>query len=638
MQPAHTDIADALLAIAVSGTYVNEATVNPRLVSFALNYEEVRLDVDGSFPQMMASGSYYPLMSVLRKPTYWVASLSVTAANTWEGQILHVWGDPTRMQHRYVRIHVPGGAVLRPRMTITYDGGNVPPETRTLRFASPYFRHVEVEFDAVADTPRVTSIHTCAHNERPANLRCETLTFTKVWDRAGVEMRDSARPSNVPLSYAGADKAWQDAELHAAMRTYWSAYSDAPRWAMWVLFAGTGRTPTVMGSMFDETGANQRQGVGIFNDAFERNIPSSQSQRDEHLRRERFFALMHETGHCFNLHHAWLLYHSEIQWPFYGNAEQAATFMQYPNRLSSFYQKFRYEFHDSELKFLRHGPEPFVQMGDERFYRGVDEFGREADLAGPWSLLVELPRRRGVFEFLEPVTLRITLQNTSGHPQIVDEAVLDDAGHVSILIGRNDRDSMRLWRPFVQHCYLPTPRVVEPGGALSATFFVGAGLDGWYLAEPGGYTVHAVLHTHDFVVAARPVQLRIASSCHVEDELLAQELFTKDVGRAFAFGASHAIQAPVAALQEVLARLPGRAVALHAALALAEAWKRDQRVLRLSGEERRFERVAAQPEEARRLLERALAHDPEGAASCFGSARYEELRREYSEWLGHIAE
>jgi hypothetical protein len=638
MPRAFTDIADALLAAAVSGTYVNDTAANPHLMFATLHYEEVRLDVDGWFPQMMASGSSYQLISVLHKPTHWVAALRATAADTWEGQILQVWGDPARMPHKHVRIHVPGRVALWPRMTITYDGGPVPSETRTLTFASPYFRHVDVEFDAVADTPQVTSVPTCAHNERPPDLRCETLTFDRVWDRAGVEMRPSTRRSTVPLSTAGADEAWQDAELHAAMRTYWSAYSDAPRWAMWVLFAGTGRSPTLMGSMFDDSGATQRQGVGIFNEAFERNIPASQPQREEHLRRERFFGLVHETGHCFNLHHAWLFYNAELQWPFYATAAQAATFMQYPSQVVHFYQKFRYEFHESELKFLRHGPESFVQMGDARFYKGVDEFGRESDLAGPWALQVELPRRRGVFEFLEPVTLRLTLRNTSQHPQMVDEAVLHNAGHLLILIGRNDRDSLHVWRPFAQHCYLPTPCIVDPGGAVSATFFVGAGLDGWHLAEPGGYTVHAVLHTHDFVVAARPTRLRIAGACRVDDELMAQELFTKDVGRAFAFGASHAIEAPVAALHEVVERLPGRAVARYAALALAEAWKRDQRVLRLSGEERRFERVAAQPEEARRLLELALVHDPEAAASCFGSARYEELRHAYSEWRRHNGE
>ena len=631
MPRALTEITNALLAGAVSGTYVNENTNhNPHVIFATLDYDEVRLDVDGWFPQMVASGSHYPLVSVIRKPTHWVASVKAVGDDIWQGQILQVWGNTNQMPHKSVRIHVPNKAVLSPRMTITFEGGDVPPVTRYLRFATPYFRQVEVEFDAVADTPQVTSVATCAHPDHPKDLRCETLTFETVWDRAGVEIRQSPRRSTVPLADAGADQAWQDAELLAAMRTYWSAYSDAPRWAIWVLFAGTGRTDTVMGSMFDLTDANQRQGVGIFNDAFERNIPSSFQQRPEHMRRERFFGLVHESGHCFNLHHAWRGYNPAWQWPFFDSAEGTATFMNYPD--ISFYSRFRYEFHDSDLRFVRHAPEFLVEMGDERFYKGADEFGREADLSGPWSLQVDLPRRRGVFEFLEPISVRITLRNTSQHPQIIDEAVLEDADHLLVLIRRNDCDTVRPWRPFARHCYLPRPRVVEPGGSLSATFFVGAGLDGWYLAEPGGYTVQAILGAHDVVVAAPPARLRIASGCTMDDELIAQELFTKDVGRAFAFGVSHAIEAPAAILREVLERRPDCAVARHAALALAEAWKRDQRVLDTSGETRRFNRVAARVDEARRLLTRALLDDVDEAARCFGAARYDELRRQYREW------
>ncbi len=179
-------------------------------------------------------------------------------------------------------------------------------------------------------------------------------------------------------------------------------------------------------------------------------------------------------------------------------------------------------------------------MGDDRFYRGQDELGREVDFA-PWKLGIELHRSRGVFEFLEPVTLTATLTNTSLHPQIVDEAVLEDGDNFALLIAQDECEAARLWRPFVQHCFLATPRVLEPGGSVKATFFVSAGLDGWYLAEPGRYTLQAVLRTPEFVIAAEPQRIRIAHSCSWDEEVAAQDLFTKDVGRAFAFGASHGI-------------------------------------------------------------------------------------------------
>lgn len=83
---------------------------------------------------------------------------------------------------------------------------------------------------------------TCVHQEHPPLLRCENLTFDEVYDRAGVDVSQSQRRSTVPLAGAGGDGAWSDAELHAAMRAFWSSYSDAPNWAVWVLFAGTGRS------------------------------------------------------------------------------------------------------------------------------------------------------------------------------------------------------------------------------------------------------------------------------------------------------------------------------------------------------------------------------------------------------------
>jgi hypothetical protein len=625
-----------LNTLSVSGTYVSNAHIGRESTTALAWFETIRLDVDGSFPQMMASGSYQRTGGLFSGPTSWVAHpLRQIDSSNWEGPILQVWGDTSLIPHKTVHIHVPRSQVLAYflQMTVTFMNG-APAVTRKVDYVSPWFREVAFEFDTVQGSPQITSANTCAHNEHPPYLPCEILTFDKVYDRAGVDVSHSKRSNTVPLSLAGGDQAWSDAELQAAIRAYWSSYSDAPNWAVWVLFAGTGRTLSVAGSMFDDSDANQRQGVGIFNDAAERYVPNSYPQRPEHLRRERFFALIHEVGHCFNLHHAWLFYNSDLHWPFFDDTGDSATFMNYPNRVVDFYNKFRYTFHASDLKFLRHAPDQFVEMGDYRFRGGQDEFGREARRTlPPWTLDIGLSRSAGVFQFLEPVTLTATLTNSSSHPQIVDESVMEDSDNFRLLISKSDGGPSRIWRPFVLHCFRSVPRVLQAGESLKTPFFVGAGLDGWYLAEPGVYTLRAMLSTPQFTVNTNPRRVRIAHPRSWEEETLAQEFFTKDVGRAFAFGASHGITAPVETLKRVMDQLPDRAVSRHAALALAEPLKRPTRVLRMDKQNRGFDIVKANPEEARGLYTRAL-HDDTGAADrCFGKSRYDDLSRDYRKWL-----
>jgi hypothetical protein len=541
------------------------------------------------------------------------------------------------MPYTRVRIHARGLAVVSPEMTITYEADGLPPRTRTLRFASPWFRHVNVEFDAVADTPQVTAVPTCAHNEKPTSLRCENLTFETVFDRAGVEITHSTQRSVVPLTGARGDEAWQTPELDAAMRKYWSLYADAPQWAIWVLFAGLGSGDGLMGDMFDVSDQTQRQGLAIFNKAFEndRNIPHGYPQYAEHLTRMRFFGLIHETGHCFNLHHGWAErgFVASLEWPFAETAVGTATFMHYPKE--NFFGRCYYEFHNSELKWLRHAPPHLIEMGDARFYAGANEFGRETELSASWSLGIGLPRARGVFEFLEPIVVDVTLTNVTRHPQIIDASVLEDADNLVLLVGCGCgvHQKVRRLRPFVRHCYFPRPRVVAPGDSLRTTCFVSADLDGWHLTEPGSYTLQATFATDSAIAVSPLTRLRIASPREVDEELIAQDLFTTDVGRAFAFGASYAIERPIETLREVLERLPQRAVARHAALTLAELWKGEQRVLRKSVEDRGFDRVAARPDEARRLMTRALLDGSDEAAHCFGERRYADLRQKHAAWI-----
>ena len=171
--PSRPDRTPAVLpAMPVSGTYVLPAPGGAGNELAA--GETIRLDVDGAFPQMMASGSYQRIALSLARPTHWIAHpLELISTGTWEGPIKQVWGDHSLMPYNRVTIHVPPTilSVTPPKMTVTYSG--VPaPVTRKLDFASPYFREVLFEFDTVEGSSALTAINTCAHANHPRNGSC----------------------------------------------------------------------------------------------------------------------------------------------------------------------------------------------------------------------------------------------------------------------------------------------------------------------------------------------------------------------------------------------------------------------------------------------------------------------------------
>ena len=98
----------------------------------------------------------------------------------------------------------------------------------------------------------------------------------------------------------------------------------------------------------------------------------------------------------------------------------------------------------------------------------------------------------------------------------------------------------------------------------------------------------------------------------------------------------------IAALTETLERAPKSAAALHAAVALGQPFMRASKALgtrdRDGKEELCLRTIPADPERARKLLERGLMEDPDAAAATFGKLRYQQLRDEYSRWLEQSGE
>ena len=641
----------------LSGIYVRRAPFFTKTGFRPGILDVVRFDVDGTYPQKTASGTYYPngaFPSILG-PVHWVAyPLYYEGSGNWSAPILSTWGNKTRLPHTNVTLHVLGGAfqVAARKMTLTFSGG-APSITLNFEYESPYFRTAEIEFDTVQDATKVTQLNTTIHPVRPASLKQEHLTVQKIYDYAGVDLRTTTQPStsSIPITAAGADTRWTDQEVNDAMHKYWSRYRASSQWAMWMLFAGLPQgSDTLAGRMFDDGRFDdvQRQGLVIFNDVWDnpKLLSAGYSGRANHVTRLRFFAAIHESGHCFNLAHSfekrpdsWLPILAE-------NEPDAYSFMNYPHKVDGsdgnegFFRNFFYRFSDQDLQFIRHAPENFIEMGDSDFFTNHGFEPATATHPGPWTLTARLNRERPVFEFLEPVYLELTLTNTGNTPALIEEGFLEDSHHLAIYI-EDHTGRIQTFRPFTRSCYIPIPHCMQPGASITSTRFISAGPRGWGIAEPGSYKIHAHLVAHNFALAATPATFRVAHPQSFEEELLAQDLLTPDVGRAIAFGGTRSMTAALAALEQASSHLSKRAIGLHASLALGLPLLQPTKQLYVPEGESPMAALAedggsiqmaqANPDEAKHHLDAALFSNKDQSIATFGKRNYQtQLDRYHS--------
>ena len=338
------------LRASASGRYT--PVPSPGRVVPLLRNEELRLDVDGRYPQMVASGTLY---AQLQARVHWIAELTATGRNTFGGPITYIDGNAAQLP--YTRVSITVARALLPtlrRATVTFRGPGRPDRVRTFAFAGSAFHPVELEIDTVEGTTAVTSIDTGAHPNRPASLPVEDLSIEAVYRRAGFAVTTSGA-SAVPMTAAGADARWSDMEMHDAMQVHWSRFANTSQWALWALFAGQhvavpsqGITPTNLGGiMFDSIGPNHRQGTAIFNESFIATAPAGDPNPAASVARIKFWTAVHEIGHTFNLAHAWQKALG-TPWIPLDNEPEARSFMNYPYRVqggeSAFFADFEYRF------------------------------------------------------------------------------------------------------------------------------------------------------------------------------------------------------------------------------------------------------------------------------------------------------
>ena len=366
-----------------SGTYTASVPA-PNGVSF----DEVRLDVDGWYPQQALSGR----IESGAQSAHWVATLTPVGGfgNEWQATVGQVFGDLSLISPG-ASIHVMAtGASALPiavKLALTLQG-QAPQE---LVRVSTYFRELDIEthvLNPVKPWARYT-VDTCASPNRPSGLACETLDVPTVFRRAGFDTTMSIH--DIPVSFGPCGTPpWPQlslgtpSELHSLMEATWSKYTLKSQWAVWL-----GLVPSqflyAAGMMFDgpKSGVKvpERQGAVVFPDVLIKYSSESQSEK----LRNNFHTLVHEIGHCLNLAHSdsknptpktpggplstpWI--------PNLPDDEFTRSFMTtvslypyppgpitYGDNVRWFWEGFEYRFSDAELMFLRHAPENYVIPG-----------------------------------------------------------------------------------------------------------------------------------------------------------------------------------------------------------------------------------------------------------------------------------
>jgi hypothetical protein len=602
----------------------------------------LRVDVDGRNPQMTISG--HTAFDV-----NWIATVAPAGRDQWSGTIWYKQvSNPVTLPSTDILVTAIRSSFPEARsMTVEFSGGGAVTFSQVYNFTSSYYHSVDFEFDAVENTVATTAVFTCAHPNRPASMACETLSIEEVFRRAGFDVTVSQGSGTLPITGAGANALWSDQEMHDAMQVYWSRFADAPQWAMWVLFAATHETGTNLGGiMFDDIGPNHRQGTAIFNDSFISTPPVGDPAPDAWVQRSRFWTVCHEMGHAFNLAHSWQK--SQGGWIPLADEPEARSFMNYHFYVAggeaAFFADFEYRFSDQELLFMRHAPESFVQMGNADWF---DNHGFEQAQVLPHAdlkLELRVNRAKPEFEFLEPVMMELKLTNTSDEPVLIEEDLLAAADHLTVVI-KKDRAPARQWLPYAHYCHKHRKTVLAAGQSCYGALFAAAGRKGWDLAEPGRYLVQVALRHDGQDLVSNPLNLRIAPPRGYDEEYLAQDFFTDEVGRVLAFDGSQVLDKANEVLRESASKLADRRVAQHALVALAKPLMRNAKMLALPDKNGaamiksaaeaggKFKVAKAKPDEARKQLNAALLKKDNVAAETLGHIEYREYVDQYSDWL-----
>lgn len=536
----------------VSGRYYGEMT-SPNIGKYEL---DLRVDIDPRYansPVMKrVSGDIYQVNSfnlpglpprkwrVYKKS--WIVDSPTVTWSKCQVKItgaIRFWKENTVAK---LQVVIPWGS-FRPAgpadAQIRYSGGVV--ESYSCARKSDSFRDMTLEVDicnSVNAQPILPSYDTNSLPSRPPELPQRTLTVQEAYREAGVNV--TIQPNNTIIDDNAAQfNTWSVSELHDAMETHFSQFGSSwPNWQMWGLLAGKFDSSGTAGIMFDAAamygGAGEspdRQGFAVFrkHQWFNSLVSAPSTEAEFDAMRQFLYTWIHEAGHAFNFLHSWNK-----------GRPQSLSWMNYPQNISNFWNKFEFRFDDEELIHLRHGDRASVIMGADPWASG----GHLEDTSGEFSLLdgnppVELLiRSKEYFEFMEPIFIELRLRNLLPDiPLHLDTRLSPEHGGVIIYIRRPNGRTLE-YNPVT--CQISTPQTqvlkatqnsIQGEDRYSEEIFLGYGKYGFYFDEPGEYLIRAVYQgTGDILIPSNTHRVRIGRPFSKYEDTLAQDFFSYQVG------------------------------------------------------------------------------------------------------------
>ena len=234
------------------------------------------------------------------------------------------------------------------------------------------------------------------------------------------------------------------------------------------------------------------------------------------------------------------------------------------------------------------------------------------------------------------------LTNVSSQPILVNPAILSATDEMTVILKKQGK-AARQWTPYARYCMDATKVALEPQESLYESLFVSAGQNGWDISEPGIYTVQMLLRHGEEDLVSNALKLRMAPPRGYDQEYLAQDFFSDDVGRILNFDGSQKLAEGNDALQELVERLPESRAAIHARVALAEPKKKNYKTLPFKDGQRDMTSAAddgvsikvskSKAEAAKAELDEALLKDANLAAETLGHVDFKYYVDGFTDWL-----